>query len=127
MPEGRPYSLGNTSADMASINATSEMSASARGRSAGRVLENRLHDAGKATASYPQARRGQFTCSDPLLNDIWDVGVRSVECCSEDTYTDCPTYEQTFWVGDGRNEALVDLLANGDPRLSANSLRVAAS
>jgi rare lipoprotein A len=40
MPEGRPYSLGNTSADMASINATSEMSASARARSAGRVLEN---------------------------------------------------------------------------------------
>jgi rare lipoprotein A len=40
MPEGRPYSLGNTSADMASINATSEMSASARPRRAGRVLEN---------------------------------------------------------------------------------------
>jgi rare lipoprotein A len=40
MPEGRPYSLGNTSADQASINATSEMSASSRARSAGRVLEN---------------------------------------------------------------------------------------
>ena len=40
MPEGRPYSLGNTQADQASINATSEMSASARSRSAGRVLEN---------------------------------------------------------------------------------------
>jgi rare lipoprotein A len=40
MPEGRPYSLGNTSADMASINATSEISASSRARSAGRVLEN---------------------------------------------------------------------------------------
>jgi rare lipoprotein A len=40
MPEGRPYSLGNTSADMASISATSEMSASSRRRSAGRVLEN---------------------------------------------------------------------------------------
>src|SRR6202035_5398673 len=40
MPEGRPYSLGNTSADMASISATSEISASARSRSAGRVLEN---------------------------------------------------------------------------------------
>ena len=35
MPEGRPYSLGNTSADYASINATSEMSASSRSR--GRV------------------------------------------------------------------------------------------
>ena len=32
MPEGRPYSLGNTSADVASINATSEMSASNRPR-----------------------------------------------------------------------------------------------
>jgi rare lipoprotein A len=40
MPEGRPYSLGNTSADQASISATSEMSASARARSSGRVLEN---------------------------------------------------------------------------------------
>jgi rare lipoprotein A len=38
MPEGRPYSLGNTSADYASINATSEMSASSRSR--GRMLEN---------------------------------------------------------------------------------------
>src|ERR1700710_581773 len=32
MPEGRPYSLGNTSADMASLNGTSEMSASSRSR-----------------------------------------------------------------------------------------------
>jgi rare lipoprotein A len=38
MPEDRPYSLGNTSADLASINATSEMSASAR--RGGRAYEN---------------------------------------------------------------------------------------
>ncbi|MFB6416943.1 MULTISPECIES: septal ring lytic transglycosylase RlpA family protein [Bradyrhizobium] len=38
MPEGRPYNLGNTSADMASLNATSEMSASSRGR--GRAVQN---------------------------------------------------------------------------------------
>src|SRR6266481_4547634 len=36
MPEGRPYSLGNTQADYASINATSEMSASSRARPSGR-------------------------------------------------------------------------------------------
>jgi len=40
MPEERPFDLGNTSADLASINATSEISASARPRSAGRILEN---------------------------------------------------------------------------------------
>jgi rare lipoprotein A len=38
LPEGRPYNLGNTSADVASINATSEMSASSRSR--GRMLQN---------------------------------------------------------------------------------------
>src|ERR1051325_11810840 len=39
MPEGRPHSLGNPSADYASVNATSEMSASSRSR--GRAVENR--------------------------------------------------------------------------------------
>ena len=38
LPEGRPYSLGNSSADYASSNATSEMSASSRSR--GRAIEN---------------------------------------------------------------------------------------
>jgi len=40
MPEGRPYSLGNTQADYASINATSEMSASSRARPSGRLPDN---------------------------------------------------------------------------------------
>ena len=40
MPADRPYSLGNTSADHVSMNATSEMSASSRMRSAGRTLNN---------------------------------------------------------------------------------------
>jgi len=41
MPQGRPYSLGNTAADYASVNATSELSASSRARSSDRILENR--------------------------------------------------------------------------------------
>ena len=39
-PEGRPYTLGNTSADVASVNATSEMSSARSRRSDGRALEN---------------------------------------------------------------------------------------
>jgi rare lipoprotein A len=56
MPEGRPYSLGNTSADYASINATSEMSASSRSR--GRGLENPRavsYEADERFASQPTA------------------------------------------------------------------------
>src|SRR5213592_1851087 len=64
MPEGRPYSLGNTSADYASINATSEMSASSRSR--GRAAENRravsyendASDAAPSQAYLPVDPRG---------------------------------------------------------------------
>jgi rare lipoprotein A len=40
MPEGRPYSLGQTSSDLVSMSATSEMSASRRSRPGRRVIEN---------------------------------------------------------------------------------------
>src|SRR3954454_6356499 len=57
MPEGRPYGLGNSSADLASINATSEMSASSRTRSHGRVLENpRAVSYENAQGSIPAAK-----------------------------------------------------------------------
>ena len=72
---------------------------------------------GVENATYPQASRGSFQCSDYLLNRILEIGKNTLKCCSEDTYTDCPTYEQTLWVGDARNEALCDIVANGDPRL----------
>lgn len=68
-------------------------------------------------STYPQANRGNFACSDQMLNNIWRVGAHTLRLCAEDTYTDCPTYEQTNWVGDARNEALVDWVINGDPRL----------
>ena len=57
MPEGRPYTLGNTSADMASINATSEMSASGRVRSGGRPLETARAISYDSNGSYAAAGR----------------------------------------------------------------------
>ena len=75
---------------------------------------------------YPQHNRGDFRCSDARLDAIWQVGRRSMACCSEDTYVDCPAYEQVHWVGDARNEALVDWVVNGDPRLWRHSLLQAA-
>ena len=50
MPDGRPYNLGNSSADYASINATSEMSASSRSR--GRATQNLRAVSYENEASY---------------------------------------------------------------------------
>jgi rare lipoprotein A len=57
MPDGRPYSLGNTSQDLASINATSEMSASSRARPAGRAIENARAVSYENDARYAPAIR----------------------------------------------------------------------
>jgi rare lipoprotein A len=57
MPEGRPYSLGNTSADQASINATSEMSASARTRSSVRIPDNRRAVSYDSDGNYAPSMR----------------------------------------------------------------------
>jgi rare lipoprotein A len=63
MPEGRPYSLGNTSADYASINATSEMSASSRSR--GRALENRRAVSYETDDRYAAAPAPTYVPIDP--------------------------------------------------------------
>ena len=64
MPEGRPYSLGNTSQDLASINATSEMSASSRARPDGRIRENPRAVSYENDARYaPGVQAGQRLCA----------------------------------------------------------------
>jgi len=58
-------------------------------------------------STYPLDYVGSFTCSDPRLDRIWDISTRTLKLCMEDTFTDCPLYEQTHWVGDARNESLL--------------------
>ncbi|MCX7992078.1 MAG: trehalase family glycosidase, partial [Fimbriimonadales bacterium] len=74
---------------------------------------------------YPYENRGAFVCSDPLLNQIYEMARETVRLCSEDTFVDCPTYEQTFWVGDSRNEALFAYTGFGDYTLARRCLILA--
>lgn len=56
--------------------------------------------------TWPAGRTAGFTSSDPRLDRIHQVSLRTLLLCMEDTFTDCPTYEQALWTGDTRNEAL---------------------
>ncbi len=76
--------------------------------------------------TYPLRNRAEFQCSDYLLNCIWELAGYTSRLCSEDTYVDCPAYEQAFWVGDARNEALIDYYVNGDYRLAKRCLKLVA-
>ncbi len=77
-------------------------------------------------STYPVNYIGNFRCSDHLLDEIWDISARTLKLCMEDIYTDCPTYEQTFWVGDSRNEALFGFPVFGATDIAKRSITLAA-
>lgn len=75
--------------------------------------------------SMPVPARGGFRCSDALLNRIWEMCAHTARCCMEDTFVDCPLYEQALWVGDARNEALIAYYAFGAYEFTKRCWRLA--
>ena len=62
----------------------------------------------------PRPEGASFECSDPLLERIFEVGLRTVDLCALDAYVDCPTREQRAWTGDSVVHQMVDLVTNPD-------------
>lgn len=62
----------------------------------------------------PRPVGATFSCSDPLINEIHAVGLRTVDLCALDSYIDCPTREQRAWTGDSVVHQMVDLTSNPD-------------
>ncbi|MBX7255023.1 MAG: alpha-L-rhamnosidase N-terminal domain-containing protein [Candidatus Hydrogenedentes bacterium] len=102
-------------------------------RRAGRFVFIRLHNQTKPASirhfqliesTYPVQPIGRFACSDPDLDKIWEISARTLKLCMEDTFTDCPLYEQTHWVGDARNEGLYGLIAFGSADLTERCVRL---
>ena len=77
-------------------------------------------------STYPVDQQGWFDCSDSHLSRIYEISARTLKLCMEDTFTDCPLYEQTLWVGDARNEALFAYSTFGAQDLARRCMRLTA-
>jgi len=66
---------------------------------------------------YPLIEHRPFECSDPKLNHIVDICVRTLEMDMHQTYMDTPFYEQLMYVGDTRVEAMCTMAMTDDDRL----------
>ena len=55
---------------------------------------------------------------------IWQVGWRTARLCAQETYYDCPYYEQLQYIGDTRIQALISLTNSGDDRLMRKALEL---
>lgn len=84
----------------------------------------KLYELKLLQSNYPVADTGRFRSSDPLLGDIWKISRDTTRICMEDTFVDCPAYEQAYWVGDARNEALVNYYAFGAREIVERCLKL---
>ena len=73
-------------------------------------------------SAYPFQQQATFDTPDSLLSKIWRVGWRTARLCAQETYMDCPYYEQLQYVGDTRIQALISLYVSGDDRLMRNAI-----
>ncbi len=76
---------------------------------------------------YPFKLNSNFTSSDTSLNKILEIGWRTARLDAQETYTDCPYYEQLQYVGDTRIQAIVSLYNSGDDRLMRNAIQLIAN
>lgn len=71
---------------------------------------------------YPWQWTGSFTASDPRLERISGLMLRTLEACTHETFMDCPYYEQLQYVGDTRLQILACLVRSSDDRLARQAL-----
>ena len=75
-------------------------------------------------AIYPRSPGADFGCDDARYQELWKVGVRTVDVCSTDAFLDCPGREQRAWVLDAYPQILVSLVSNPDRRLVRHHLEL---
>ena len=72
---------------------------------------------------YPWKVKAGFHAPELADADkIWEVSWRTIECCTHETYVDCPYYEQLQYIGDTRIQALITQYMTGDARLYRKAL-----
>lgn len=83
---------------------------------------------GSLATHYPAESLGEFECSDPVLNRLWQVGRYTVQQCMHDAWVDCPGREARQWIGDAAVQFDVGSVAFGPSvyPLHAQFLRHAA-
>jgi alpha-L-rhamnosidase len=72
--------------------------------------------------AVPDEHGGTFHSSDPTVNAVYDLGVRSALYTMQEQFVDTPTREKGSWLGDGHNESLTAMAALGDVNLTRKSV-----
>lgn len=74
-------------------------------------------------SAYPFRNEYSFTApGNEYLNNMLDIGWRTARLCANETYMDCPYYEQLQYFGDTRIQAMISLYNTHDPFMVKNAI-----
>ena len=67
---------------------------------------------------YPLEVKTSASASDGDFAGIWDISLRTLQRCMQETYIDCPYYEQLQYAMDARSEILFTYTVSHDDRMA---------
>jgi hypothetical protein len=86
----------------------------------------RVHRVSTTLVHYPVELRGRFSCSDAMLNRIWEISEWTTRLCMQQYYEDGVKRDGLCWIGDYRVQYLCAALLYGDTKLARKSLGLSA-
>lgn len=82
-----------------------------------------LEDVYGTFSAYPFKNETSFSApGQPELNNMLAIGWRTARLCANETYMDCPYYEQLQYFGDTRIQAMVSLYNTRDSIMVKNAI-----
>ncbi len=96
---------------------------------AGRILQIicddgvRLEECSFISTGYPYP---DFIPPEGKYKQLAQIAFRTLQCCSHESFMDCPFYERLNYIGDARIEALTGYVLGIDPALARKSLKMIA-
>jgi hypothetical protein len=82
-----------------------------------------LEDVYGTLSAYPFERVSQFASpGNERLGKMLDIGWLTARLCANETYMDCPYYEQLQYFGDTRIQAMISLYNTSDPYMVKNAI-----
>lgn len=81
-----------------------------------------LHALTLEESRYPLAMESRFDCSDPRLTSPLPLLVRGLQANANETFFDCPHYEELQYLGDARLQALCHAVMTRDDCLTRKAI-----
>ncbi|MCL2422228.1 MAG: hypothetical protein FWD03_10255, partial [Defluviitaleaceae bacterium] len=82
-----------------------------------------LHPIKLIETHYPLENKISFDAdTQPWINKVWDISLRTLEMCMHESYEDCPFYEQLQYTMDTRLQMLFNYAVNGDTSMQLKAI-----